>query len=326
MTKRTKRTFALVGFAIGALTAAALALLVTLGVRASAHPTEAARLGRPGSSSQLEALVDLPGPIVVETIAAADWQVSRSGLIDLTHPTAKAEGLTDGPEPIQIYLHVLRHPDKGSFLIDTGVERALRDDPKHATVRGIVAAGMQLETLVVRRDAASVVAAEGRALSGVLLTHLHLDHITGMPDIPRGTPLYAGPGETTQRTFLNVFTRATTDAELEGHRPIGEWAFTPDPDGVLDGVIDVLGDGSLFAIWVPGHTAGSTAYVARTPEGSVLFTGDTCHTAWGWAHGVPPGDFTADRARNAASLGKLDAFVKRHPTVSVRLGHQPLSS
>ncbi|MES1205859.1 MAG: MBL fold metallo-hydrolase [Pseudomonadota bacterium] len=95
-----------------------------------------------------------------------------------------------------------------------------------------------------------------------------------------------------------------------------------DPSGRFTGVLDLFGDGSLFAIWVPGHTAGSVAYVARTPRGPVLFTGDTSHTRWGWEHDVPPGKFSSDRERNATSLAALRGLAARHPALEVPLGHQ----
>jgi glyoxylase-like metal-dependent hydrolase (beta-lactamase superfamily II) len=84
----------------------------------------------------------------------------------------------------------------------------------------------------------------------------------------------------------------------------------------------VFGDGSLWALLVPGHTPGSTAYLARTTKGPVLLTGDTCHTRWGWEHDVAPGSFTADHAANVESLKRLRALVAEHPAIDVRLGHQ----
>jgi N-acyl homoserine lactone hydrolase len=90
-------------------------------------------------------------------------------------------------------------------------------------------------------------------------------------------------------------------------------------------VLDIFGDGSLFAILVPSHTAGSVAYLARTPRGPVLLTGDTCHTSWGWDHGVEPGSFSGNRPQNAVSLANLKALVARHPGIEVRLGYQRAS-
>jgi N-acyl homoserine lactone hydrolase len=306
-------------------------MLATLAVAVSGcvlttHAVKGAALGTPARSSAMLAVMDEPGPIEAETVASADWAVDRSGLINLDAPKAKAAGLKDGDEPIQIYFHVLHHPRYGTFIIDTGVEKALRDDRDHAAIRGLVAGFMHFEKMKFPLPLGDWLAQHGGKLDGVFFTHLHLDHVSGLPDVPRGTPLYAGPHETGERAFQNLVLQANIDRAFEGQAPLQEWGFTADPDGRFDGVVDVFGDGSLWAIWVPGHTAGSTAYLARTPNGPVLFTGDTCHTRWGWENGVEPGSFTADHAKNAVSLAKLRALAEEHPAMQVRLGHQAFAA
>jgi len=67
-----------------------------------------------------------------------------------------------------------------------------------------------------------------------------------------------------------------------------------------------------------------TKRLARTPKGPVLFTGDACHSAWGWQHQVEPGTFSVDRAASADSLARLERFAARHPSLVVRVGHQEL--
>ena len=123
--------------------------------------------------------------------------------------------------------------------------------------------------------------------------------------------------------FLNLFTRPITDRAFVGQDTLAEWQFQPDPAHRFRGVLDVFGDGSLWALHVPGHTLGSTAYLARTPKGPLLMVGDACHTSWGWDHGVEPGTFSKDQPLSAESLGELEALVKRHPGIDVRLGDQP---
>jgi N-acyl homoserine lactone hydrolase len=305
----------------------ALALVAaSLGAcRFSSHPTESSKLGTSRSASALLSVIDQPGPLEVETIASADWAIDRSGLINLDHPRAKEANLEDGDEPIKIYFHVVRHPSQGLFIVDTGVERAMRDAPEKAAVRGLVASFMHREKMKLNMPLGDYLAEKKEPLAGVFLTHLHLDHVMGMPDVPKGTPVYAGPGETSAKAFLNAVVRPSIDRALEGVPPLREWPFVPDADGRFAGVLDVFGDGSLWALSTPGHTAGSAAYVARTAKGPVLMTGDTCHTAWGWDHDVEPGSFTADHAGNAESLARLRTLVREHPAIDVRLGHQPLA-
>jgi glyoxylase-like metal-dependent hydrolase (beta-lactamase superfamily II) len=107
---------------------------------------------------------------------------------------------------------------------------------------------------------------------------------------------------------------------------VREWPYAPDSDGRFAGVVDIFGDGSVWALSVPGHTPGSTAYLVRTPGGPKLLVGDASHTSWGWIHGVEPGTFSADRPRSAESLATLRDLVRDHPAIEVYLGHQQLDA
>ena len=49
--------------------------------------------------------------------------------------------------------------------------------------------------------------------------------------------------------------------------------------------VDLFGDGSLWAISVPGHTDDDVAYLINGPE-PVLLTGDASHFAWAFNTGV----------------------------------------
>jgi len=299
-----------------------LALLLQ-GCAVTSHPVTGAAPGRASSSAEMERLLDQPGPIRLETLASADWSVPLSGMVNLKRPAAIEAKLADRDEPIQVYAHVLQHPQYGIFLVDTGVSRKLVDDPARSGVSWLVRQVMHTGKMKIDRSTADIVRALPGKLSGVFFTHLHLDHISGMPDIPDDVPLYIAWPEATGKSFKNLFVQGTTDNLLEGKRPLAEWHFQPDPQGKFAGIIDVFGDGSLFALSVPGHTPGSVAYLVRTPQGPVLLTGDTSHTRWGWEHGVEPGDYTEDNERNLDSLQRLKALVAAHPNIAVRFGHQP---
>jgi glyoxylase-like metal-dependent hydrolase (beta-lactamase superfamily II) len=303
-----------------------VALSSLAGCRATSHPlvTATATAGVASRSDDLEAVIDEPGPVTVETVVSADWFVDRAGLINLEHPSARAAHLTSGDEPIEIVFHAVRHPTRGLFLVDSGVERAFRDAPSRAVLHGMTAKLAHLEKMTTRTLTGDFLAARGDTVRGVFLTHLHLDHVLGLRDVPASAAVFVGPGDAGERSFENLFASGIYDDALEGKGPLQEWAFRPDPGGAFAGVLDVFGDGTFWALSVPGHTPGSTAYVVRTPRGPVLLTGDACHTAWGWEHAVEPGSFSSDKARSAASLAALLALAARHPNLDVRLGHQPL--
>lgn len=299
-----------------------LAAALLAGCAVSKHPTTAADLGTAHPAADMLALVEQPGPVTVETVVSCDWSVDRKGLINLKHPTARAAGITRGPEPIQVFFHVLRHPTRGTFIVDTGVENALRDRPKQAAVHGAIAKYLNFKSMKFHAPLGDWLAEQGAPIAGVFLTHLHVDHVTGMADVPAGTPVYTGPGDADSRAFLHMFTRRSIDRSLVGKPALREWKFVPDPSGQFAGVLDIFGDGSVWALWVPGHTPGSTAYLVRTPDGPVLLTGDVSHTRWGWDHDVEPGKFSSDIATSAVSLAQLRALSREHPKIDVRLGHQ----
>jgi len=292
------------------------------GCAVTSHPVGKSALGKASSSAEMERLIDQPGPIQLETIDSAHWSVPLAGLLNLDSPAAVQDGLKDRDEPIQIYAHLLRHPQRGLYLVDTGVSRKLVDDPGKEGVNWLIQKVMHIERLQIRKSTAEILQGMDGKLSGVFFTHLHIDHISGMPDVSNEVPLYIGASESTATSFKNMFVRGASDRFLKDKQPLQEWHFQPDPQDKFEGVVDVFEDGSVFAISAPGHTPGSTAFLIRTTHGPVLLTGDTCHTRWGWEHAVEPGDFTEDHARNLKSLKELKELVARHPQIEVRLGHQ----
>ncbi|MFP2908764.1 MBL fold metallo-hydrolase [Pyxidicoccus sp. 3LFB2] len=311
-----------IALTLAAALAGSLAIAGVVGFAASTHPTQQSTLGVARPTADLVALLGQPGPVELETVNSADWAVVRGGLINLEHPTAKSAGLQDGDEPIKVFFHALRHPQRGLFIVDTGVETALRDAPEKSALSGLVRAAMQMEKLKVKAPLGEWLTKQPQPLAGVFLTHLHLDHVTGMADVPPGTPVYSGPGEASARAILNVAGQGSTDRALEGKPALSEWTYAAEARGLFDSAVDIFGDGSVWALWVPGHTPGSTAYLVRSTKGPVLLVGDASHTRWGWEHDVEPGTFTMDGPRSVESFKKLRAFASAHPGVEVRMGHQ----
>jgi N-acyl homoserine lactone hydrolase len=302
-----------------------LALSTTVflaGCHASSHPTTAADLGAQRPVAEMFAALNEPGPIRVETVVSAHWEVDREGLINLDHPKAKSAGLESGPEPIHIAFHALHHPTKGLFVVDTGVERTYRDAPDDVRLSWFVKQVMDGDALDVKIPLGDYLERQSSRLRGVFLTHLHLDHVMGLPDVGNEVPVYVGPGEASDSNWSYLFTRSSIDGHLEGKHALRELSIAEEPGAPLRGVVDVFGDASLWAISVPGHTQGSIAYLARTPDGPVLMTGDACHTRWGWENEVEPGTFSVDTERSVESLAQLHDLVRRYPNIQVRLGHQ----
>ncbi len=282
------------------------------------HPVTPAQLPAPVGETDLITLLNTPGPIVHSVHVSARWATKLSGLVNLDDPQAAA--LVDGETPIVLPVHRLVHPSGGVFVVDTGVERDTLGGGS-GPVKGVVKLALKGATTV--EPLGDLLASAGAPIGGVLITHMHLDHLLGLQDVPAGTPIYVGAGETTARGRGNLMLWRTVQSALHGHAPLRSFdGAGATPLGPIPQAYDLLGDGSLWALSTPGHTPGSMAYLARTTEGPVLFTGDTCHTIWGWEHNVTPGSFTADHALNATSLNQLKALAELLPGVKVYVGHE----
>lgn len=191
----------------------------------SDHPVAQSSLGRPSSFADMEKLIDIPGPIEVETINSADWTVPLAGLLNLKSPAAQAAHLTDHPEPIHIFAHVVRHPQFGTYLVDTGVSQQLLDDPGGQGVSWLVRKVMPptLE-LALRRFSRAF-----REVFRVCSLLICMSTIfRGCPDIPSAVPLYVGRGESTRTSFQNAFVRGTTSKLRQGKADLLEWPFRLD--------------------------------------------------------------------------------------------------
>jgi N-acyl homoserine lactone hydrolase len=196
------------------------------------------------------------------------------------------------------------------------------NDPAGAGVGWVLRNFAGVKDMQPQPSTAEIITAEGAPLQGVFTTHLHLDHVSGMPDVPNDVPIYTGPDEAEASLFLNVSAQGTNNRLLHGRSPLQELHIPNEPDGTFEGVSDVFGDGSFFAILTPGHTAGHLSFLARTTTGPVLLTGDTCHTRWGWENSVEPGTFLSERQHSRKNLLALKALSERHPKMTLRLGHQ----
>jgi len=202
----------------------ALLAMVATGCSASSLDSRPAGIGIPATWQDMESAIDAPGPIELEKVVAATWAVNLSGLLNLDHPDARAAGLEDRLEAIEIYTYVIRHPTRGTYLIDSGVSEAWREPADYGDVAWLIRRFMNTDALDVQRSTREVIDRSG-PIAGVFLTHIHLDHIMGIADNPPDTPVYVGPGEAGSTRAQHLVTRGTTDRLLANAGLLNEWQF-----------------------------------------------------------------------------------------------------
>ncbi|EJT98397.1 hypothetical protein DACRYDRAFT_118682 [Dacryopinax primogenitus] len=172
---------------------------------------------------------------------------------------------------------VVSHPnDLGPTLAASFGPRFIFDVPPSARLPGL------LEHL-------SPPPATLSTLTGLLISHSHMDHYGRLSDFPASLPVIFGPG-----------TKAWVEAGVEQGRPIPK-TFWEHPDwigevgeegakgrgkgwekvGSYEYAWDWFGDGSLWLAQAPGHCPGHMVALGRvstSPDTYVLLGGDTCHS------------------------------------------------
>jgi glyoxylase-like metal-dependent hydrolase (beta-lactamase superfamily II) len=216
--------------------------------------------------------------------------------------------------PLPIHAWLVEHPD-GLVLVDAGSMHEARDAP-FATFH------------VTREDELDrQIAAAGFAPSDVatvVLTHVHGDHIDGLPHVTGARVLTSAREIAFAGSVGSRVTRRVTRQPL----PPG---FDPDPlalDGAPFGAFasstPITGDGRIVTVPTPGHTPGHLSVVVDQGDHHVLLAGDVAYDQGQLqdlhVDGVAPKDAVA-----LATMRTVLDHAKRHPTV-VLPSHDPESA
>lgn len=157
---------------------------------------------------------------------------------------------------------LVRHP-RGDLLFDSGFGR---DIDRHA--RDSMPLLMKLTSRYVKgTPAAAQLAREGydaKRLAGVVLTHAHWDHVSGLADL-QGVPVWVDDQEL---AYIRSGARMSSLARGLGALPYRIYAFDGGPYLGFPRSHDVWGDGSVVLVPAPGHTPGSIVAFIALPSGT----------------------------------------------------------
>ncbi len=221
--------------------------------------------------------------------------------------------------------YVVRHPEAGTILIDTGLHPDAARDRRadfglamSLVFRGLEPAATpyaeQLRGLGVEPDDVGL----------VVMTHLHVDHTGGMRLLPRAEFVCD------RREWAAAHGRGAAGRGYVAHHlpPESRMRLVDlEADGVPDGpfarTIDLLGDGSVRLVGTPGHTRGHLSVLLRAEAGrQVLVIGDAVYTLRSLREEVLP-LLTVDDGVYLRSLRELRAFADREPTAVLVPTHDP---
>ncbi len=226
---------------------------------------------------------------------------------------------------------LIRHPEFGWILFDTGYS------PCFAEATATFPASLYRKLLPVScrpaQTAAARLALQGIApeeIRYIVLSHFHADHIAGARDFPRARFLCLESAwrAVRGRGLRHGFLPRLLPADFE-RRLIFAGRRTESPLPQFPSAWDLLGDGSLLGIELPGHAPGQLGLFLRAPgRKPVLFAADA---AWSrracLTQSLPP--WPIRRLLGLPAAVSLDTLKRLRAVllagdVEVRFTHEPV--
>ncbi len=224
---------------------------------------------------------------IVAADKVADRPVRLRWINTASQPMPRAAVLDRSADPRPSDPYVMSHPsfvlewaDGRLLLVDVGMNRA-----------GATAFGRRIEMLSgggpiePHPSVAERLAEQRGRVQGVLLTHLHFDHVSGLADLGTGgdhpVPVFMTEAQVERPNF-------TTRGELRQLQAIPFVRIERLAGGALP---DVPGFPGVYVIAAGGHTPGSQIIVAHVsgPDGThgYVFTGDIVNNIDGINYNIP---------------------------------------
>lgn len=156
--------------------------------------------------------------------------------------------------------YLVTHP-KGDLLFDAGFGRNVDE---HVNVMPSLM--KTLTTYKKGTPAADQLRSNGYEadrLAGVVLTHSHWDHVSGLDGLP-GVPVWVNAAEKAFIAAKSPMTEIIRSFVLVNYR---QYEFRSGPYLGFPESFDVWGDGSVVLVPAPGHTPGSIVAFVNLPSG-----------------------------------------------------------
>jgi len=230
---------------------------------------------------------------------------------------------------------LIRHPESGPVLFDTGYTARFFEETKHLPAS--LYRRVTPVTLNDTGDVATQLRSRGIApgdVRHVIVSHFHADHIGGLKDFPNATfhcsriafesvKMLAG-----WHAVRHAFLPGLLPPDFAGRAVFIEdspWVRLPGSHAPFSGARDLLGDGSLLAVDLPGHAAGQMGVFLTTSKGGdCLLAADACWLSRQYREGLMPHAIVrllVDWAAYKITLQKLHQLHRNNPELCIIPAH-----
>ena len=254
-----------------------------------------------------------PSEISILSFQTGTVKINLKGTLNPDHPLA--EGIENKELEVPILAHCVRHHTEGDILIDTGLDASYIND-QHG---GLIGSAVDEFGLEENENIVYHIEKHNIKLRKVFISHLHADHAAGVRELPKNIPYIIAKGE------YNEYQPLIHGDFLEGLEELYEIDFTNAQNiPPMGPSVDLLGDGSLWAIRIPGHTPNHISFLINSLNGPILLTMDAAFIFENLRRGIAPRDYTWDVLKAQETLERIIDFLNMYPQVRVWVGHEGL--
>lgn len=219
---------------------------------------------------------------------------------------------------LPVFAYLIEHP-KGKILVDTGWHKDVRIDAKNhlgwklnfaskAKLPEGEAIDEQLEQLDLKPEDIDI----------VLLTHLDVDHASGIKQVKDAKCFYANKNEieAMKKGNIRYLPSLWQGIDIQPY-PLERNKKWPNKEG-----FDVFQDGTVQFIDLSGHSAGNTGVFVQHNDKFVIITGDACYSPVNWQEEKLPGLVTnTQHAYN--SIHWIKEMSQKENCVAILASHDP---
>ena len=199
--------------------------------------------------------------------------------------------------------YLIRHGGS-SLMWDTGVPEATIGDPKGwSTLPKLIV--YHLDRTITSQLAE--IGLKTGDIDYVAISHTHGDHIGNVKLFPDATVLL----QRAEYDWIN--SGPLTDPNLNQLVILARQLMGPPKNlKLIDGDLDVFGDGSVILISTPGHTPGSQSLMVHLANsGYIVLSGDVVHLQENFEKNIVPA-LNVDKAQSLASMQRVRDIMQSY--------------
>lgn len=260
-----------------------------------------------------------PSPMKLYVLHTGNIHMAGNIHFNKKSPAFKSKPIDNRFNPVLAFL--VKHPSQGYVLLDTGIHSSFSKNASgnfgwllSSMVKVKTSAGMDVPSQLYR------LGVPFDEITHILLSHLHLDHPSGLPSFKSDRPPLVHVDAAELKIAYSPFGLflGYIRKHLEGFK-IQPLSYSG-PVAPFDEVCDLFNDGSILVVKTPGHTPGHISVILNMQSGPLLLTFDAAHRKANLDEGIPT---KGVYEQGLESIKRLQALVREFPSMNIIFGHDP---